>query len=84
MYVEVKSEKVSNPREYKGEQYGEQQCALVCPGEDYPLPFKVNRKVADPLKPGRYALDPSGFGTDQHGNLRLNKVRLVAMPAAGK
>lgn len=80
MHVEIKSTTITNPRDYKGEQYGEQQAALVAAGQDYPLPFKVNRKASEALKPGRYELDPSGFGTDQHGNLKLNKVRLVAAP----
>ena len=82
MHVEVKTTTITNPRDYKGDSYGEQQAALVASGQDYPLPFKVNRKANDPLKPGRYELDPSGFGTDTHGNLKLNKVRLVAVTAA--
>lgn len=81
MYVQIKSATVANPRDYKGEQYGEQQAALVT-GGDFPIPFKVNRKVSEPLKPGDYDLDGSGFGTDQHGNLKLNKVRLVPRNSA--
>lgn len=82
MHVEIKSTNVGNPRPYKDEMYGEQQAALVAAGQDYPLPFKLNRKVSDPLKPGRYELDPAGFGTDAHGNLKLNKVRLIASAPA--
>lgn len=84
MHVEIKSTTINNPRDYKGEMYGEQQAALVMAGQDYPLPFKVNRKQSEPLKPGLYDLDAGGFGTDQHGNLKLNKVRLVPRPAATK
>lgn len=78
MHVEIKSAEVKNPRDYKGEPWGEQQAALVSPGADYPLPFKINRKVSEPLKPGRYNLSGDSFATDQHGNLRLNRVRLEA------
>jgi len=84
MHVEIKSATVQNPRPYKDKMYGEQQAALVADGQDYPLPFKVNRDSTDPLKPGRYDLDPSGFGTDAHGNLKLNKVRLVAIAPSAK
>lgn len=84
MYVEIKSSEVKNQRDYKGELYGEQQAALVTPGADYPLPFKINRKVSDALKPGRYNISGDSFATDQHGNLRLNRLRLDPQPVAGK
>lgn len=78
MYIEVKNGKPGNPREYKGEQWGEVQCALFGEGLDYPIPFRLNRKVSDSVTPGRYALDPTGFATDNFGNLQLSKVRLGA------
>lgn len=84
MHVEIKSAQVTNAREYKGEMYGEQSAALFAEGQDYPLAFKVNRKQSEPLSPGLYDLDAGGFGTDQHGNLKLNKVRLVPRKAAAK
>ncbi|MFC4729259.1 single-stranded DNA-binding protein [Coralloluteibacterium thermophilus] len=81
MFIEIKSNTLSGIREYKGRQYGDQQAALFMPGADYPLPFKVNVPADAAHAPGRYTLDGSGFGTDQHGNLRLNRVRLVPLAA---
>jgi hypothetical protein len=78
MFIEVKSTNVTNVRPYREKQYGEQQAALVIPGNDYPLPFKLNVEADRPHAPGRYAFDASSFGTDQHNNLRLNRVRLGA------
>jgi len=75
--IEVRSENLNNLRDYQGNQWGEQQCALLGVG-DYPLPFKVNRKQGDALKPGIYDLDLNSFGVDERGNLRLSKVRIGA------
>jgi hypothetical protein len=76
MHIEVKDGTPKNPREYKGAMWGEVQAALVAAGLDYPLPFRVNRAANDPVTPGRYHLDATGFGTDDFGNLKLNRVRL--------
>jgi hypothetical protein len=72
--IEVKSTNLNNKRDYQGAQWGEQQCALLGVG-DYPLPFKLNRKLGEEIQPGQYELCPSSFGTDERGNLRLSKVR---------
>lgn len=89
MYVQFKSKSSSNHREYKNKFYGEQQAALHGPGADYPLPFKVNVERGHEYEPGEYNLAMDSFGTDQHGNLRLNRVRIgsrieQARPAAVK
>lgn len=85
IYIEVKTASVTNAREYKGEQWGEQQAALYASDLDYPLPCKLNRKVSDPLKPGRYAISGTGFGTDDFGNLSMKKLRIGApLSAAAK
>jgi hypothetical protein len=76
MFVEFKSKNSSNHREYKGKLYGEQQAALHVVGADYPLPFKVNVERGNEYEPGRYNLASDSFGTDQHNNLRLNRVRI--------
>ena len=78
MFIEIKSKASKNHREYKGKQYGEQQAALVMPGADYPLPFKLNVEQGREHDVGRYAFDASSFATDQHQNLKLNRVRLGA------
>ena len=75
MKIEVKSKNIANVRDYKGKNYGEQSAAILG-GGDYPLPFKVNVEQGKEYEPGIYELDVSGFGTDKHGNLLLNKVRL--------
>lgn len=81
MRVEVKSTELRNLRDYKGRMYGEQTCALHGVG-DFPLPFKVNRAEGEAYPPGLYELDPSGFGVDERGNLKLTRVRLIpAKPA---
>lgn len=85
MYIEIKNPNGINPRGYKDKTYVEQECALFTPGSDYPLPFKINREQGHELKPGRYALDRQSFSVDQHGNLKLGRVRLVPLaPAAAK
>jgi hypothetical protein len=84
MHVEVKNATVSNPREYKGEMWGEQQAALCADDLDYPIPFKINRRASEPLQPGKYPLLGSGFGADDRGNLRLNKVRIGERLAAAQ
>lgn len=81
--VEIKSSEVRNQREYRGAQWGEQEAGLHT-GGDYPLRFKINRKANEPLKPGRYLLAGDSFVTDEHGNLKLGRVRLEAMPVAAK
>lgn len=83
MRIEIKSKNLTNVGDYKGKMYGEQQAAIYGSG-DYPLPFKINVEQGKEHAPGFYDLDVSGFGTDQHGNLKLNKVRLVAVAAPGK
>lgn len=75
LFVEFKTTTTTNPRPYRDEIYAGQQAALHT-GDDYPLPFKVNVKVGKEYAPGRYNLALESFGTDQHGNLRLNKVRI--------
>lgn len=79
--IEIKSAEVRNQREYRGAQWGEQEAALHC-GGDYPLRFKINRKASEPFKPGRYVLGGDSFVTDKHGNLKLGRVRLEALPTA--
>lgn len=74
--VEIKSKELRNQNEYKGKMYGEQQCALLGYG-DYPLPFKVSRQTHEALEPGIYTLDPTSFATDERGNLRLVRVKLL-------
>jgi len=82
MQIEVKSKNLANVRDYKGRNYGEQQAAILSNG-DYPLPFKLNVEQGKEYEPGLYELDVAGFGTDKHGNLLLNKVRLSKIaPAA--
>lgn len=78
LYIEVKTANVSNPREYKGEQWGEQQAALFADDLDYPVACRINRKVTDPLKPGHYAVSGTGFVTDNFGNLSMPKLRIGA------
>lgn len=74
--VEIKSKDLRNQNEYKGKMYGEQQCALLGYG-DYPLPFKINRESHQALEPGLYTIDPQSFATDERGNLRLVRLKLV-------
>lgn len=81
LYIEIKSAKGSNPREYKGRVYVEQEAALFAPGSDYPLPFRLNREQGQELAPGRYTLARDSFSVDQHGNLRFGRPRLVALAA---
>lgn len=79
MQVEIKRPDSNNHRPYKDKQYGEQEAALFAPGSDYPLPFKLNVEVGKEFKPGRYGIARDSFSTDQHGNLRLGRVRLVEL-----
>lgn len=81
MFVEIKKQEGKNPRMYKDETYVEQEAALFSEGSVYPLPFKLNRKQSDLLTPGRYQIDRDSFSTDQHGNLRLGRVKLVQVKA---
>ena len=83
MRIEIKSKNLGNVRDYKGNPWGEQSAAIHG-GGDYPTPFKLNVQQGKEYAPGFYELDPSGFGTDKHGNLLLNKVRLVPAAAAAK
>lgn len=79
MFVEIKRQESTNPREYKGTVYAEQEAALFAAGSDYPLPFKVNVTQGKEFPPGRYALARDSFSTDQHGNLKFGRARLVAV-----
>ncbi len=83
MNVIVKSATGTNRREYKGKWYVEQQAALDV-GADFPVVFRVNRPEGEEHPPGTYQLDPSCFVTDQHGNLGLKRVRLIAAQPKGK
>lgn len=83
MYVEIKSDNLTGIRQgNNGKSYGEQQAALHT-GGDFPLPFKLNREQGHALKPGRYTLSPSSFGTDKFGNLVLGRVQLEPAPLVG-
>jgi len=79
IHVEIKSTDLRNERDYKGSMYGEQSAALHGVG-DFPLPFKLNRKAGEAYPVGKYQLDPTGFATDERGNLRLSRVRLIPFP----
>jgi len=81
MFIEIKRQESTNPREYKGVIYAEQEAALFAAGSDYPLPFKVNVEKGKEHAPGRYTLSRDSFSTDQHGNLKFGRPRLVAVKA---
>lgn len=78
MFVEIKRAESTNPREYKGTIYAEQEAALFAAGSDYPLPFKLNVTQGKEFPPGRYTFARDSFSTDQHGNLKMGRARLVA------
>ena len=78
MFVEIKRAESNNPREYKGTMYAEQEAALFAAGSDYPLPFKLNVQQGKEFAPGRYTFARDSFSTDQHGNLKMGRDRLVA------
>jgi len=81
MFIEIKKQEGKNPRAYKGEMYVEQEAALFAEGSAYPLPFRLNRKQSDLFPAGRYQFDRDSFSTDEHGNLRLGRVKLVQVKA---
>jgi hypothetical protein len=82
MKVQIKSATSTNHREYKGRYYGEQQAALVGGQADFPLAFRLNVERGAEYPPGDYELDPASFHTDEHGNLRMKRVRLLPTKAA--
>ena len=80
MKVTIKSATGSNPREYKGKMFVEQQAALDI-GADYPLVFKLNREQGKEYGPGSYVLSGESFATDEHGNLKIKRPQLVPVKA---